>query len=431
MSDNSGSACLFPLAGMNVLVYSGQGVSQTSLAHTLNALRALTAPYLSVRTVSASTLAKQPWAPTCALLVLPGGRDLPYIEALSDGKPNANEAIRAYVSKGGKFLGICAGAYYASQRLEWERGREGYEVTGDRPLAFFQGTSRGCVYPGFEYQSERGAQIVQLELVRPDGGSTQLYTYYNGGGEFVNADGMPDVQVIARYTQGDGAGKVAAVSCRVDNGTALLWACHPEYPLIAEPCTTVLASSAAIAPDQLSAAESRRWTFLRDSLGHLGLRTPSGSASQPEIPQAPLPYLITSSSELALQCFRAATGVLGGTLNDRHNCLHFHSFSSPAQISEMVNDARRNPVPLPAAPPEDNAIKDEEKVAAHIALCSQSDLRDEHTPCFSIPRYLEALASSRASLGPGLSPWGLGELVLYSEAVESTQTLLDKCAFSG
>ncbi|KZW00346.1 class II aaRS and biotin synthetase [Exidia glandulosa HHB12029] len=411
---------------MNVLVYSGHGVSQTSLAHTLSALRALTTPYLSVRTVTASTLAKQPWASTCALLVIPGGRDLPYVEALSEGKPNANDAIRAYVSKGGKFLGICAGAYYASRRIEWERGREGFEVSGERPLAFFDGTSSGCVYPGFEYQTEHGARIVRLELNRAFGDAGDLCTYYNGGGEFVDAESVPGVEVIARYTDGDGAGKTAAISCRVDQGTALLWACHPEYPLVSEPCTTVLASSPVIAPDHLAAAESRRWTFLRTSLTQLGILGSSGAVSQPDIPRAPLPYIGTASSFLAMECLRAATGVLGTTVVDRHNRVQIHTARSHDEISAFVTDARSNPVPLPAAPPEDNAVKDEDKILAHIVLGDLSDCREESTPCFSIPRFMTALSSARATVGAGFGSWGLGELLFYSEAVESTQTLLDK-----
>lgn len=415
---------------MNVLVYNGQGVSQTSLAHTLSALRALTHPHLSVRTVSAATLAKQPWAPTCALLVLPGGRDLPYITALSEHTPSANDAIKSYVARGGRFLGICAGAYYASRAIQWETGRPGFEVSGERPLAFYPGTSTGCVFPGFEYQSERGARIVRLALEDQDG-AEPVDVYYNGGGEFVDAEALAadGVRVVARYTQDGAQGKVAAVSCRVGQGTALLWACHPEYPLVAEPCTTVIAEGRdyelGLSAEKLAAAESRRWTFLRASLTQLGIRV--GEPTAPLVPSAPLPYVLASSSDAYTKRVADALAPLlneNGMLRDRHNAVHFRQPSSSAQLAALIEDARSNPNPLPAAPPEETSAEDEDKIPVYLAASNLDQVRDEHTPCFSVQRYFKSLATHRRSTPS--SGWGLGDVLLYSEAVESTQTLLDK-----
>ena len=94
--------------------------------------------------VSADCLLREPWEANCALLVMPGGQDLPYLKALY---PEGTRRIQQYVASGGNYFGICAGAYFACKRIEFEVGRSGYEVTGSRPLCFFDGTARGSGVP--------------------------------------------------------------------------------------------------------------------------------------------------------------------------------------------------------------------------------------------------------------------------------------------
>jgi glutamine amidotransferase-like uncharacterized protein len=48
--------------------------------------------------VSASQLVNEPWEETTALLVMPGGADLPYVRDLS---PKGTTKIRKYVESGG------------------------------------------------------------------------------------------------------------------------------------------------------------------------------------------------------------------------------------------------------------------------------------------------------------------------------------------
>ncbi|KIJ30524.1 hypothetical protein M422DRAFT_146903, partial [Sphaerobolus stellatus SS14] len=242
---------------MNVLVYTGPGVSQTSLSHTLSSLRALLLPHFAVQTITAPALVSQPWYGTCALLVIPGGRDMPYLSSLA----NANASIRSYVERGGAFLGICAGAYYASRRIEWETGTK-MEVSGDRPLGFFDGVCKGSVYPGFAYESESGARAVAVEDVQT--GEIVHGMYHNGGGEFVDADKLVNTEVIARYTEGEGEGKVAAVKCKVGKGTAILWGTHPEYSLIKEPLLSALQKREdPISDEELKHSDERRSILLK------------------------------------------------------------------------------------------------------------------------------------------------------------------------
>lgn len=115
-----------------VLVYSGPGVSPLSLSHTLLTLRLLLLPHYTVQPAAPDLLADQPWEPSCALLVVPGGRDIPYVDELTD-KRHVTHRIREYVEHGGRFLGICAGAYFASAEVRFDVGG-GMEVTGKRDL---------------------------------------------------------------------------------------------------------------------------------------------------------------------------------------------------------------------------------------------------------------------------------------------------------
>jgi biotin--protein ligase len=92
---------------MNVLVYSGAGVAQSSLTKTKEALHSFLADSYSILSASAHLLAREPWEASCALLVIPGGRDLPYLSDLA--AEGADARIARYVRGGGKYLGICAG----------------------------------------------------------------------------------------------------------------------------------------------------------------------------------------------------------------------------------------------------------------------------------------------------------------------------------
>lgn len=118
-----------------VLVYSGPGVSPLSLSHTLLTLSSLLLPHYTVQPATPEVLSTQPWEPACALLIIPGGRDLPYVEAMS-GRSGIARRIKEYVAEGGKYLGICAGGYFGSKEVRFDEGGE-MQVVGKRELVCF------------------------------------------------------------------------------------------------------------------------------------------------------------------------------------------------------------------------------------------------------------------------------------------------------
>ncbi|GLC54896.1 biotin holocarboxylase synthetase [Pleodorina starrii] len=171
-----------PPPPLEVLVYCGEGAGYHSARNTLRALQRCLAPGVEARLVGTSELLEGTWRERCLLFVMPGGADLPYCKHLNG---HGNRLLRGYVEAGGSYLGICAGAYYACDRVEFEPGSP-LEVIGDRELRFFPGTARGAAYPGFDYLSERGAWAAPLRF-RPLPPSAVI----RGGDDGVGAPSPP------------------------------------------------------------------------------------------------------------------------------------------------------------------------------------------------------------------------------------------------
>lgn len=153
------------------------------------------------------------------ILVMPGGRDKPYQDCLAG---EGVQAIKEFVGGGGHYLGICAGAYFASGRVVFEKGTE-MEVDEDRDLKFFPGTAFGTMFKGFVYNSEEGAHAVNLG----DHGDGPVVVYYNGGCCFQAPELYDGVTVVARYE--DLADKPAAViKTGYGGGSVLLSGPHWE-----------------------------------------------------------------------------------------------------------------------------------------------------------------------------------------------------------
>jgi len=90
----------------HVLVYAGEGVGSGPLRQTLHALRSLLSHRYDVKPVEAHALAEQPWPETTALLVLPGGRDLPFVQRLS-GKGTLWRARACAMGTQGSCMLVC------------------------------------------------------------------------------------------------------------------------------------------------------------------------------------------------------------------------------------------------------------------------------------------------------------------------------------
>lgn len=396
---------------MNVLVYAGPGVSPTSLSYTISTLKLLLEPNYAVQMVTPKALASEPWAPSCALLVIPGGRDIPYLSSLSGSAMNG---ISRYVREGGKYLGICAGAYFASARVEWEVGTP-IEVVGNRPLKFFPGTSRGCVYPGFQYESENGARSVSISL--PDG-NLQQGLYYNGGGELVIDGHMNGVTALAYYVDSERPGMVAGVLCDVGSGKAALWHVHLEYSLNSSLAINASArSSSTLDSNDILKAEEGRKRLVTQTLEALGFNV-SSKLPPSKPPAHPLPQLLCASEDSR------------GLIESIFNALSSLEEKETGIIDD-INDKFKVYIPEPTGPSQSaHLVANSESEAAdetrHIIVYNKSLPSSDITPHFSIPAYFETLETKHQSAVSPPLQCPIGKVLLYGEAVASTQTLLEK-----
>ena len=239
---------------MRCLVYRGPGASTRSVTSTVESLRRALARHrqhtdFTVTTATPADLlsSDDEWEATTSLLAFPGGADVPYCNSLG---AVGMERVRRYVESGGRYLGICAGAYFASGAVSFEPGTE-LEVVGERHLKFYRGVAAGAAYSGFDYESERGAVSAPIRFVSSVGGSDweTCLDYVNGGPLWmmddiddtsvfrinsVNHSRLEGVDILATYV--DLKHAVAAMRCRVGRGVAVLCGSHPElhHSLIAD-----------------------------------------------------------------------------------------------------------------------------------------------------------------------------------------------------
>ncbi|KAG0344468.1 biotin holocarboxylase synthetase [Podila humilis] len=429
-----------PYSPMNILVYSGEGVSRNSLAHTLCSIRAVVGQHYDVMKIDAKCLLTEPWEESTSMLVVPGGRDLPYVRDLSGP---VNDRIRNFVQSGGRFFGICAGGYYGSDRITFESGTA-LEVVGNRELKFFGGECRGTVYPGFVYDSEEGAGAVGIELNtnifdQDRLGFTETKVYFNGGGYFVDAESTPHTQVLAWYKNEPGQIqhhslpvttssklKAAIVACHVDRGLAVLSGVHPEYDAsLLDPRNPEYGQQPNIV-NYLMQKEHERRLLLRNILSKMGLKLstpehPSTSVLNSIMPPGAIPG-IPSVTPLYLASIQPAlTSQLASTLysmtRDDHQIKEandtFHLVPSPHHAI---------PVHTPVALPENADGDIESTITKNIVICTDAPPPASMTPEFDMSAFFNRLRQVRQQD----SSLRFGNSLMYGQVVTSTQTMLDK-----
>lgn len=231
---------------MRILIYADEGVSSFSLQETLNTFRELS-PH--VKTVGYQKIIEEEWEKETDLLIIPGGRDIPYDRRL---KGKGTDKIRAFVENGGKFIGICAGAYFGSSEVIFEKETP-LEVHESRDLKFFPGSAIGTLYlpRKFKYDSEEGVHASELCF-----NGDSLHLYYNGGCTFYQAETYPSVTVLATYQ--DAGNQPAVIHCKVGKGSVILSGVHFEVsptPLKKEGCTKGII-------EKLEASNAKRKSFI-------------------------------------------------------------------------------------------------------------------------------------------------------------------------
>jgi glutamine amidotransferase-like uncharacterized protein len=147
---------------------------------------------------------------------LPGGWSGDYEERITS---QGMECIRQFVRTGGRFVGTCAGAFFASTFIVWEGEKFDY------PTGLFAGQTVGpiaeiapwpqCAMTGIDLETQHP---INATLTTP---RQQLYY---GGPAFV-PNGTQAVDVVATYVKN---GEPAAISFQYGQGYVFLTGLHFE-----------------------------------------------------------------------------------------------------------------------------------------------------------------------------------------------------------
>lgn len=433
----------------NLMLESGPGSTVESVRHCLYTLRRLLASNYAVIPVTGDMLIKEPWTASCAVLVIPGGADLGYCRTLNG---EGNRRIRQYVQRGGKYIGFCAGGYYGSSRCEFEKGNKQLEVIGNRELAFYPGTARGCAFPGFVYHSEKGARAAELKVdksILSSGTLPNIFkSYYNGGGVFVDAPKYRDegVEVLASYTEklsvDSGEGSAAIVYCKVGEGAALLTGPHPEFVFFGKPADDWSLTKSRYATanletkedvpgfseviKELANDEKHRMDFLKACLTKLGLTV----SEEEDVPSLSRLHISSERPESAQNIRRSLSHLVTKDeegeeyLKDENDTFHLLQ-SSTWKMTDMakalVGDQEQGKDQTEGTA---DRIVDYNTIVKQLYIHENDIPESKTTPYFNHHAFYANLRDYQSK--SQIVSQTFGNSLLYGEVVTSTNTLLEK-----
>jgi len=205
---------IVPTKAQDVLIYSDDG---TWLDGIIALEKFFEHHNVTTKRLYAADLNADTWNKDANVVIFPGGYSYNYQLAIS---LDAVDELRHYVSKGGAYIGICAGAYFASKTVEWEGGSYPYE------LALFDGTATGSldyIAPWPEYK------MTQLTLnkdnpINSDSQNSLSVLYY--GGPVLTPNTGVEVNTVATWD--DANNTAAIINFEYDDGRVLLLGPHLE-----------------------------------------------------------------------------------------------------------------------------------------------------------------------------------------------------------
>lgn len=223
--------CVYLIPGntSTIYIYNDSGTGPQSVRPCVDFFNQVV-PSFKVESIQAKQVIDGAWHEDGALFVMPGGAAKQVGEKLNGP---GNDQIRAFVEKGGSYLGICAGAYYASKTTLFDIDGP-YEVHNEKELQLFKGQAIGPVLKNFSYTDSRGAGIFSMAFAHSDFQKFErLPLVLNGGCYF---QGVPKECVVATYQESVDASNLnlpkdapALICLSYGLGQALLSGVHFEY----------------------------------------------------------------------------------------------------------------------------------------------------------------------------------------------------------
>ncbi len=200
------------------LVYFDEGVSYQSADALVAQLESLLAGDIVVKKVDSLYLSTESWEDKTIVLAMGGGVCTQWEENLGE---IGMKKIREYV-RNGKFIGLCAGAYFAS-------AKSFFQLTGQKPnekqrsVSLFAGRAVGPILATENHLAPEAAKALEVSFRIADLFESG-YMYYQGGCLFEVAPEDDKTTVLAHYSQ-----KPVAIHTKVGDGDAFLCGLHPEF----------------------------------------------------------------------------------------------------------------------------------------------------------------------------------------------------------
>lgn len=213
-----------PAISQTIALYAGKGTCGECVEETRKSLSEMVSDKYKIALIGAETILANHWQEDTALLIIPGGKASDYAAAL-DGE--GNKLIRHYVEQGGSYLGLCAGAYYASEFVEFAKGTE-FEIIKKRELAFFKGKMIGPALKPYDEESESGicGAKISFNTKNSDDLPATTILYHNGGGYF--SGNYSNTKILATYDDLQEK-PPAVIEVLVGKGNVVLSGVHFEF----------------------------------------------------------------------------------------------------------------------------------------------------------------------------------------------------------
>ena len=207
---------------VDVALYNDAGHPEAGVWQTgLSAIKAmLDAAGISHEDISPEQINRTPGVLSSYRMFLVGGGWAGSYNQLIN--PSGMAGIREYVASGGAYLGICAGALFACDRITWQPDYASPLETYDYPLDLFSGIGHAPVLAIKEWTAATGCAEIQTGATMtnividgsmlPDAPTNPCVLYYGGPRFEIPASVFADTDVIARYVvPGDSADNTPAM----------------------------------------------------------------------------------------------------------------------------------------------------------------------------------------------------------------------------
>ncbi|EIN14514.1 class II aaRS and biotin synthetase [Punctularia strigosozonata HHB-11173 SS5] len=366
---------------MNVLVYSGPNVLPASVNWIRSTLKNILAPNYAVQNISAQSLATQPWAASCALLVLP-----------TSSRPETTSLISQYVKSGGRLLAIGASLQRRGSILYL--GPPGSIRLSDYILTF-------------DSLQPDSLRVLSVDVLSRDGVPRQSLDGLLVANSGI-IDGAENQEVMARLSGGD-SGAAIAVDLEVENGKAAIWSLSLDQ-----------------ASDEERRSDEQKLSILRATLIGLGLRLPQHHPDATSAVHHPLPQLLMCAPwkpHIVHSVFEALKIRHEGDsapviLKDSNDTFHFWPSTERDRLLDLGRTGGLYQFPDPDTWQPKHIV-----IEPHGSIPPSSA-----TPLFGCTDFFRCLKEYRSkfTVPEPVDEWGHGEALIYGEVVTSTQTMIDR-----